>query len=293
MTDIRDAIFEIKDLSCSYDGGKTVVLQVPQLDICSGQVMMLLGSSGSGKSTLLETLGLMNDTIVQGDSRIHFYKGRERTRVDLQGIWQEGGRAGIADLRREHFSFIFQETNLMENFTAWENVVLAQLIEGTDLDAAQARARTILEKVGLGELEEWRMPMDLSGGQRQRLAFVRAITSDFTVLFCDEPTGNLDVANAEELMRLVRATVREARRACVVVTHDIRLAMKFGDEIMVLRKSDARSPAVIDNNDRYRAEHLKDSVHWSAVSSGDWVPDLELKLRSLFTPESKLHAHQS
>ena len=230
-----DAIFSIRNLSCSYSRKiEEQVLRIENLDIPKGKIIFLLGASGSGKSTLLETLGLMNNTIAQGD--IDF---NTSDKISLPALWATNDQSQLSEVRKKHFSFIFQNTNLMENFTAYENVCLSRMIkEDSTQEAVLDSAKALMNKVKLPENEVGlsSLAVNLSGGQRQRVAFVRALNAGFTVLFGDEPTGNLDEANANELFEVIRGSISENLTA-IIVSHDINLAVKHADQIVVITKN--------------------------------------------------------
>ena len=119
-----DSIFSISDLICSYTGNDKA-LEIKELEIPKGKLTFLLGSSGSGKSTLLETLGMMNNTIASGKINLNF----QNEAIDLYTLWKENNESKISEIRKRHLSFIFQNTNLMENFTAYENISLSRMIK--------------------------------------------------------------------------------------------------------------------------------------------------------------------
>lgn len=231
-------IFEIRNLSCSYSGNsQDKVLYIDKLDIPRGKIIFFIGASGTGKSTLLEALGLMNSTITGG--RISFLPASDLP-VDYQAVWNQQDQSSSAStLRKEHFSFIFQQTNLMESFSAHENVCLAEMIQ-SDLQHKEALKSSIplLEEVGLSKalVTPETQSKNLSGGQRQRLAFVRALSKNFTVLFGDEPTGNLDEFNAHELLRLIQKNL-SSQQSVIISSHDIDLALNYADQIVVITKS--------------------------------------------------------
>ncbi len=210
-------------------------MRVDHLDFYKGELVFLLGSSGSGKSTLLETLGLMNNTIVGGDILLH---NDSQNTISYKDLWSSTQERDLSDIRRKHFSFVFQNTNLMDNFTAYENVCLSGMIKDNQLQRdAMKGATELMERVGLGpqHVTSSTLASNLSGGQRQRVAFVRALNSRFNVLFGDEPTGNLDEGNANELMGLVKNQL-SGEQAAIVVSHDINLALNHASRIIVLTK---------------------------------------------------------
>ena len=234
-------LYTIQHIRCSYkrpfiEDHSRVVLEIESLQLQRGQKIFIVGESGIGKSTILETIGLMNDTAVQvNGSRFIFHDGDGRE-VDLMAMWH-GGDGQLSQFRRKNYSFIFQSTNLMPNFTAYENVAYTRMLQGYSRRECFERARQVLADLGLEHIGEQRMAQELSGGQQQRLAFARAILPDFTVLFGDEPTGNLDPENAERVMQVLADKLDEHEGAsAVIVSHDMYLAMTFADVIVKIRK---------------------------------------------------------
>lgn len=246
-------LFEVYNLSCSYSKNiEEKVLYIDHLSIQAGKLIFLLGASGSGKSTLLEVLALMNDTIAEGD--IHFSPKSEEKPVSYQNLWGKKSQEALAAIRKQHFSFIFQDTNLMENFTAYENVCLSRMIQkNSNHHEAALNVSSLMGKVGLGEVEVRpdTMAVNLSGGQRQRLAFVRALNVDHTVLFGDEPTGNLDDRMAEGLFEIIRNNL-QSHQSAIIVTHNIELALQFADQIFVITKKSGESFGAIEAENIYK-----------------------------------------
>ena len=235
-------LFEIENLRCSYDknyteGVSKVVLEIRHLVIPRGKKIFIVGESGIGKSTILETLGLMNNTIVPDrDAKFHFYDANGRAN-DMSVLWYLNSDRQLSDFRLKHYSFIFQSTNLMRNFTAYENITFTRMLQGYSKNSCFRNARKVLDDLGLEHVDEHRMAHELSGGQQQRLAFARAILPDFSVLFGDEPTGNLDAENAYRVMEILSSKLNELQGAsAIIVTHDMKLAMKFADVIIKIRK---------------------------------------------------------
>ncbi len=222
-------VFQLRNLECAYHDGLPV-LRLQQFDIPSGKLIFIIGKSGIGKSTFIETLGLMNKTIKPNASTtVHFTpKGSEP--IELSACWKLPNEQ-LSALRREHFSFIFQNTNLMPNFTSGENMVVSLLIKGRPLDEAKREVLDVMERLSLSKDIFDKKTTEISGGQRQRLAFVRAITADFSVLFGDEPTGNLDRNTSEELMSVLKELILSKGKTCIIVSHDLNLAEKFADII--------------------------------------------------------------
>ena len=235
-------LYEISNLRCSYDkqyveGQSKVVLEINHLVIPKGKKIFIVGESGIGKSTILETLGLMNNTIVpDSKTKLHFFDERNNA-IDLSSLWYRRSDKVLSDFRRKHYSFIFQSTNLMRNFTAFENISFTRMLQGYTKYSCFKNTRKVLADLGLEHVDEVRMAQELSGGQQQRLAFARAILPDFTVLFGDEPTGNLDAENAVRVMQVLSKKMDDLNGAsAIIVSHDMHLAVTFADVIIKIRK---------------------------------------------------------
>jgi lipoprotein-releasing system ATP-binding protein len=256
---IQKSLFVIDDLSCAYNRGK-VVLRIKDLTIPRNKLVVLIGKSGSGKSTFLETLGLMNNTIAGGD--IRFYSDENADPISYRTIWENTNSYEKARIRREYFSFIFQNTNLMPNFTAYENACLTQMIQGKPFDVARENVKEVMSTMGLGEVPEWKNASELSGGQKQRLAFVRAITPTFTILFGDEPTGNLDESNSDELMAILKDNLTRNQRSAIIVSHNIHLSLKYADVIILLKKMPDSDGECVEINQTDTYTKVADSNKW-------------------------------
>jgi len=163
-------LFHIKKLVCTYPGADSNALVINELIIPRGKMVFLLGASGAGKSTLLETLGIMNNTVASGE--IIFTPDIEKPSVNISSLWKEKKEGEINALRKEHFNFIFQNTNLMENFSAYENVCLSGMIKNDKVqEEIIDSAKELMLKVRLPENEVGihTLANNLSGGQRQRV----------------------------------------------------------------------------------------------------------------------------
>ncbi len=234
-------LFDIENLKCSYDRPfkeekSKVVLKITSLKIERGKRIFIVGESGIGKSTILETLGMMNNTIVPDKSTRFIFYDKDDNPVDLQKLWEMPDSA-LSRFRLYNYSFIFQSTNLMRNFTAYENVAYTRMLQGFTKKECFYKTHSLLQKLGLGHISETRMTQELSGGQQQRLAFARAILPDYSVIFGDEPTGNLDSVNALKLMDVLAERNDENRHASsIIVTHDMHLATTYADIIVKIRK---------------------------------------------------------
>ena len=249
---MNNLYFDVRNIHCAYeranDKEPKLALDVESLQIPQGEIIFIVGQSGCGKSTILESLGLMSNTIKPGtDSKFMFYPNEEES-IDYTTIWTKPNLF-LSRLRLEHFSFIFQQTNLMRSFNIYENIAMTLMLQGAANYQTLAATTRVLEEVGLedfiikkdGGLDKnskvFSLPTEASGGQRQRMAFARAIIAKFDVLFCDEPTGNLDAYTADRLISYLQNEMRKKINAtAIIVSHDLPLAMKYGDRIIKIFK---------------------------------------------------------
>ena len=208
-----------RDLKREYGEGESAVhaLRGVSVDIPRGQFTAVMGPSGSGKSTLMHLLAGL-DRPTAGTVEID---GQDVTKMD---------DGDLTELRRRHVGFIFQFFNLLPMLTAEENMVLPLELAGTK--ANDGWVETLIQRVGLADRRTHR-PAELSGGQQQRVAIGRALVSRPTVLFADEPTGNLDSSTGEEILTLLRESVDELDQTTVMVTHDA-VAASVADRILFL-----------------------------------------------------------
>jgi lipoprotein-releasing system ATP-binding protein len=235
----KDILFHIEKLSCAYNNNK-VVLEANNIIIPKRKITVLLGPSGAGKSTLLETLGLMTRTVDGETSSIKFYPTSE-LEYNLANMWGDHQESDRYNIRMLYYSFIFQSTNLMPNFSALENVGLTELIQNKPESEAYFNAiESLVKNLSVTSLAYEKKPFEFSGGERQRLAFARAINPEFTVLFGDEPTGNLDHFNSVKLMHFIRDFITKQRDnvSAIIVSHNIPLTLDFADRIIVLSTRD-------------------------------------------------------
>jgi putative ABC transport system ATP-binding protein len=203
-------VIEARDVARRYGEGDAAVdaLRGVSLDVPAGQFAAVMGPSGSGKSTLMHILAGL-DRPTGGTVSID---GTDITELSDKKLTL---------LRRHHIGFIFQFFNLLPTLTAEENIRLPLQIAGTKPDEAWVEA--VIDRVGLGDRRHHR-PAELSGGQQQRVAIARALVSRPTVIFADEPTGNLDSTTGNEILKVLREAVDTYEQTTVMVTHDANAA---------------------------------------------------------------------
>ncbi len=201
-------MIKAKGISKSY--GDLQVLKGIDIEVKSGEIVAIVGASGAGKSTLLHILG----TLDQPD------KGEVQLgETDLLKI--KGNK--LAQFRNQHIGFVFQFHNLLPEFNALENVCMPAFLAGTSVKEAEAKAHLLLKRLGIDARAKHR-PSEMSGGEQQRTAIARALMNGPKVVFADEPSGNLDSKNSEELHKLFFELREEFRQTFIIVTHNKELA---------------------------------------------------------------------
>jgi putative ABC transport system ATP-binding protein len=215
------AMLELRAVSKVYGDGPAQVqaLRGVDLSVEAGTMVAVMGPSGSGKSTLLTIAGSLEDP-TSGEVLVGG--------IPLSGM----SRNGKARLRRRSIGYVFQDFNLLAGLTVAENVALPLELDGMSAGKARAAGLAALAQLGLGDRAS-RFPGELSGGERQRVAIARAVAGDRRLLLADEPSGALDSASGEAVMRLMRAACKRGV-AAVLVTHDAQLA-SWADRVVFLR----------------------------------------------------------
>lgn len=222
MSNSPSAAIEARQLTKVFGFGTTRVEALRGLDlvVATGDFVAVMGPSGSGKSTLLHVIAGL-DPPTSGQVLV----GGE----DIGQLSDDQ----LTVLRRRKIGFIFQAFNLLDVLSAEENVALPLVIDGVAESEAQRRARVTLDQVGMAHRAQHR-PSELSGGEQQRVAIARALVTEPVVLMADEPTGNLDSANGDQVMQLLRGLVDRGQQTIFMVTHDAQHAT-LADRLILLR----------------------------------------------------------
>lgn len=229
----------LKDVRKAYtepDGSELPILEIREFQVASGEQMLLVGRSGSGKTTLLQVIA----GISRPDAGLVEIAGLDITRLS---------EAGRDRFRAERIGYVFQTFNLLPAFTAFENVLLGMAFTRGAADSG--RAKNLLKRVGLGHRLTHR-PATLSVGEQQRVAVARALANRPNLLLADEPTANVDTANQQQIIDLLRETCAEDKIALVMVTHTPEVTAQFDrvEQLSAINRvaasSDASSPTPIE-----------------------------------------------
>lgn len=218
---MNSPVLEVVGLARSFEQGETRidVLAGVDLSVAPGEIVALVGPSGSGKSTFLQAVGLLEGG----------FSGRIRICGEEVGNLDDAGRTRV---RRQRLGFVYQFHHLLPDFTARENVLLAQMVAGVAEGDASARADELLGALGLGARLAHK-PAQLSGGEQQRVAVARALANRPALVLADEPTGNLDEATARLVLKAFVELVRSSGAAALVATHNVELARQM-DRVVAL-----------------------------------------------------------
>ena len=190
-----------------------VALNSINFDLSDGQCICLLGPSGSGKTTLLQIAGLL-DSPTKGEIIINGKKCDHLSQEDKNFI------------RKQHIGFVYQNFYLLDSFSALENVIIPQLINGSSFNNARKRAKNLLSDLGLSK-RLYNKPRELSGGEKQRVSILRAIANRPKIILADEPTGNLDKKNTENVVKIIKDMVNHYNISFIIATHNLSITKKF------------------------------------------------------------------
>lgn len=212
-------ILRASDITKSYHGAEaapTSVLRGVSITVDASQVISIMGPSGAGKSTLLHILGSLDRPDSGSVEILHNGQMLDVTKISM---------SALAAVRSRTIGFVYQFHHLLPEFTAIENVMMPARIAGESVRSARNRAEGLLERVALQHRAD-HLPAELSGGEQQRVAVARALMNSPALVLADEPTGNLDSANADQVSDLLIGLVREQGSACIIATHSAELAAR-------------------------------------------------------------------
>ena len=216
-----DIVMSVRDIKKTFiEGGQPLhILRGGGFDLRRGEIVAMVGQSGSGKSTLLQCVGLLDKptggSILIGGASVQKMDEDMRTQI-----------------RRKKIGFVYQQHNLLSDFTALENVMLPMLANGVNEDVARARAMKLLKSANVVHRAS-HLPGEMSGGERQRAAVARALANGPDILLADEPTGSLDPMHAGTVFDLLLDLVRKNKMAMLFVTHDMNLAARADRKITI------------------------------------------------------------
>jgi ABC-type lipoprotein export system ATPase subunit len=220
----KKMIFECKDIKKSYSikgEDKVKVLKGISLELYENDFIAMMGASGAGKSTLLHILAGLERA---DEGEILF---NNSVRIDTLNDVQ------ISNFRNRHVGFVFQAHHLLPEFTALENIMMPAMIAGDLKKDAKKKAASLIERVNLSDRANHK-PDELSGGEQQRITIARALINNPTILFADEPTGNLDEENADMIIDLIDDLRKEFRLTCLIATHNSEIAAR-ADKLIKLK----------------------------------------------------------
>ena len=216
-----ETILELKNINKEFKqpDGKLVVLKKINIKLFKSQCIGLIGPSGSGKSTLLHIAGLLDK---ETSGQIYIKKKK------CNNLSEENKNL----IRKRYIGFVYQNFYLLNDFSAIENVIIPQILNGENFKKAEINAKSILTKVGLSK-RLYNKPKELSGGEKQRVALCRAIANKPEIILADEPTGNLDKKNTASILQIIRDLISEYKISFIIATHNLSLTKKF-DKILKL-----------------------------------------------------------
>lgn len=271
------ALLELTDIRRSYPSGDSSVevLKGISLQINAGEMVAIVGASGSGKSTLMNILGCL-DKPTSGTYRV---AGTDVATLDGDAL---------AELRREHFGFIFQRYHLLSHLTAAQNVEVPAVYAGMERKARLERAKQLLQRLGMQDRVDY-APSQLSGGQQQRVSIARALMNGGQVILADEPTGALDSHSGEEVMAILHQ-LKEQGHTIIIVTHDPRVAAQAERVIEIRDGEIIRNPPARESTAVARAAVAQNVSGWRQFSNSfrealsmAWRAMVANKMRTLLT----------
>lgn len=269
------ALIELRGVWREFPAGEQTiaVLKNINLDIASGEMVAIVGASGSGKSTLMNILGCL-DHPTRGAYRV---EGRDAGDLSPDDL---------AQLRREHFGFIFQRYHLLSDLTALGNVEMPAVYAGRSRDARRARARDLLAQLGLADRSQY-YPGQLSGGQQQRVSIARALINGGRVILADEPTGALDTHTGQDVLRIL-TELNAAGHTVIIVTHDMSVA-QHAQRIIEIRDGEI----VADRRNGDAPERAKVALSAPAIAAGrPWQGYLDRCREALHMALLAMNAHR-
>ena len=216
-----ETILELKNINKEFKqpDGKIVVLKKINIKLFKSQCIGLIGPSGSGKSTLLHIAGLLDK---ETSGQIYIKKKK------CHNLSEENKNL----IRKRYIGFVYQNFYLLNDFSAIENVIIPQILNGENFKKAEINAKSILTKVGLSK-RLYNKPKELSGGEKQRVALCRAIANKPEIILADEPTGNLDKKNTVSIFQIIHDLMSEYKISFIIATHNLSLTKNF-DKILKL-----------------------------------------------------------
>ena len=240
-SELKTPVLEMRGVCRSFKQGKQSlqVLRGVDLEIAKGEIVALIGPSGSGKSTLVQLAGLLEKP-TKGDI---YLEGRKCSNIS------DNVRTA---LRKDYLGFVYQYHNLLGDFSALENVMIPQLIDGVKVKQAKDRAQWLLKRLGLEKRMSHR-PAEMSGGEQQRVAIARALANMPKLLLADEPTGNLDPKTSEIVFTELLSIVKETGLSALVATHNFDLADRMDRKVKLEegRLIDLRMESLVNTRSFY------------------------------------------
>ncbi|WP_066310437.1 ABC transporter ATP-binding protein [Bacillus sp. FJAT-29814] len=246
-------ILEAAKINKSYGNkfNKQEVLKALDISIAKGEFVSIMGASGSGKTTLLNVLSSI-DTVSHGTIKID---GKEITRMREKQL---------AEFRKHHLGFIFQEYNLLDTLTVKENILLPLSINNVSKKAAEQKFTEVATELGILEIKD-KYPNEISGGQKQRTSAARAFIHEPSIIFADEPTGALDSKSASDLLNKLSQLNKKLNATIVMVTHD-PVAASFSSRVIFIK--DGQIYTQLNKGDQSRQAFFKDVMKTQGVLGG-------------------------